>query len=310
MDAGDACMKILVLNNDVMERSVIQQVLQHNGHDVVMAGESDEAMRILQEGEVRFVIVDRSSTDIEEKQFIKRLREAQPPHYIYILLVASKVQDTDVTASRDGADDYLHKPIVPLELKSRVYIGQRMLGLGDNLINARDTLEKTAMFDPLTRTLNEAAFLALSRGELERARRGQAPLSLIALEIDNIVDISQIHGEEIAREVLVLLAQAIREKSRPYDGIGRYKENTFLIPLPGVIGQDAEKIAMRIVKGIRNTNISLLDGTAIDLKLSAGIVSSLRVTVTMEIEMLIEKAREAVAHSRQEGNDQVYTIFL
>lgn len=303
-------MKILVLNNDVMERSVIQQVLQRNGHEVVMAGNSDDAMQALQEGEVRFVIVDRSTTDMEEKQFIKRLREAQPPHYIYILLIATKVQDTDVTTPRGGADDYLHKPIVPLELKSRVHIGQRMLGLGDNLVTARGALEKTALFDPLTKTLNETAFLSLSRGELERARRGQVPFSLIALEIDNLKDISEKHNEDIANDVLTLIAQAIREKSRPYDGLGRYGQNTFLIPLPGVIGQDAEKIALRIIKGIMNTDISLLDGTAVNVKLNAGVVSSMRVTVAMEIDMLIEKAREAVARSRQDGDSQVYTIFV
>ncbi|NTU56196.1 MAG: response regulator, partial [Anaerolineales bacterium] len=164
-------MKILVLDNDEMERSVIQQELEQNGHEIVAAGNSEDAMLILQEGEVRFVIVDRNTTDVEEKQFIKRLRDAQPPHYIYILLIASKPQDMDVTTPRGGADDYLHRPIVPLELKSRVHIGQRLLGLRDNLADARGTLEQTAMFDPLTKTLNEKAFLTLSRGELERARR-------------------------------------------------------------------------------------------------------------------------------------------
>ena len=303
-------MKILVLSNDEMERSVIHQVVQHNGHEAFMAGNSDDAMQFLQEGEIRFVIVDRNTTDMEEKQFIKRIRDAQPPYYIYILLIASKVQDMDVTAPRGGADDYLHKPIVPLELKSRVHIGRRILELRDNLVNAKGAMEKTAMFDPLTKTLNEAAFLTLSRGELERARRSQAPLSLLAIEIDNFRDISEKYGEEIANDVLVLLAQAIREKSRPYDGVGKYTDNIFLIPLPGVIGQDAEKIATRIVKGIRNTNISLLDGTAVDLKLSTGVVSSMRITIAMEIEMLIEKVREAVARSRQDGESQVYTIFL
>jgi diguanylate cyclase (GGDEF)-like protein len=303
-------MKILVLSNDEMERSVIQQVVQHNGHEVLMAGNSDDAMLHLQEGDARFVIVDRNTTDADAKQFIKRIREAQPPYYIYILLIASKVQDVDITTPRGGADDYLHKPIVPLELKSRVFIGQRMLGLGDGLVNARGALEKTAMFDPLTKTLNETAFLTLSRGELERARRGQAPFSLIAIEIDNFKDVSEKYGEEIANEVLVLITQAIREKSRPYDGVGRYDRNIFLIPLPGVIGQDAEKIAIRINKGILNTNISLLDGTAVNVELITGIVSSMRITVSMEIEMLIEKVKEAVASSRQDGENQVHTIFI
>jgi len=303
-------MKILVLSNDEMERSVIQQVVQHNGHEVLMAGNTDDAIQLLQEGEVRFVIVDRDTTDAGEKQFIKRIREAQPPYYIYILLIASRVQDVDITTPRGEADDYLHKPIVPLELKSRVHIGQRMLGLGDNLVNARGMLEKTAMFDPLTKTLNKTAFLMLSRGELERARRSQAPLSLIAIEIENFKDIAEKHGEEIANDVLVLIAQAIREKSRPYDGVGRYDSNIFLIPLPGVIGQDAEKIATRIIRGIMNANISLLDGTVINIKPGTGVVSSMRITVAMEIEMLIEKAREAVARSHQDGNSQVFTIFL
>ena len=66
-------MKILVLNNDVMERTVIQQVLQRNGHEIVPAENSDTAMQLLQEGELRFVIVDRSTTDMEEKKFIKRV---------------------------------------------------------------------------------------------------------------------------------------------------------------------------------------------------------------------------------------------
>lgn len=303
-------MKMLVLNNDVMERSVIQQVLEHNGHEITIANNSDNAMQILQEGEIRFVIVERETTDMEEKQFIKRLRNAAPPYYIYVLLIASKVQDTDITTPSGGADDYLHKPIVPLELKSRVHIGQRMLGLGDNLINARDALEMTAMFDPLTKTLNETAFITISRGELERARRGQSPLSLIALQIVNFNDIKEKHGEEIGNEVLVLLAQSIREKSRPYDGVGRYDDDTYLIPLPGVIGQDAEKIANRIINGIQNTNLSLLDGTAIDVKLKTGIVSAQRVSASMEIEMLIERAKEAVARAKQDGDNQVHTIFI
>ena len=43
-------MKILVLNNDLMERTIIQQVLQYNGHEIMTAENSDTAMQLLQEG--------------------------------------------------------------------------------------------------------------------------------------------------------------------------------------------------------------------------------------------------------------------
>jgi len=303
-------MKILVLTNDLMERTVIQQVLQVNGHEIIPAESSENAIQLLKQSEIRFIIADRATTDIDEKQFIKRIRDAKPPYYIYILLIASKVQDTDVTSPRTGADDYLHKPIVPIELKSRVHIGERILGLGDNLVQAKGDVDNIAMFDPLTNALNQSAFLALSRGELERARRAQSPLSLIALDIDNFKTINDRYGKEIGNDVLTIVSQAIREKSRPYDGVGRYEDDLFLLILPGVIGQDAEKVAERILKGIYNINISLLDGTAVNVNLSAGIASSIHITASTEMDVLIQKASEAVKQAKREGGNQVYTVFV
>jgi len=303
-------MKILVLNNDLMERTIIQQVVQVNGHEMIHAGNSDTAMQLLQQGGIRFVIADRATTDMDEKQFIKRIRDARPPYYIYIILIASKVQDTDVTSPRTGADDYLHKPIVPIELKSRVHIGERILGLGENLVQAKGALDNMTMLDLLTNVLNPKAFVTLARGELERARRAQAPLSLIALDIDNFKAINERHGRDIGNDVLTVVAQAIREKSRPYDGVGRYEDDTFLLILPGVIGQDAEKIAERILKAIFNTNISLLDGTAVSVNLSAGVASATHITPSTEVEFLIQRARDGVMQAKREGGNQVYTMFV
>jgi len=303
-------MKILVLNNDVMERTIIQQVLQYSKHEIITAETSESAMQLLQEGDIRFVIADRATTDIDEKQFIKRVRDAEPPYYIYILLIAMKVSDTDVTTPRAGADDYLHKPIVPLELKSRVFIGTRILGLGDNLVLAKDALEDRPMFDPLTNMLNQKAFLSLSRGELERARRNLAPLSLIALGINNFAEIKEQQGEDVGNDVLVVIAQAIREKSRPYDSVGRYEDSIYLIPLPGVIGQDAEKVAERILKGVMNTNITMLDGTVLNVNISIGVVASARITVNMDIDMLIEKAKGLISAIKRNGGNQIETSFI
>ncbi len=303
-------MKILVLNNDLVERTIIQQVLQLNGHEIITAESSDTAMQLLQEGDIRFIIADRVTSDMDQTHFLQRIRDAQPPFYIYILLVTARSQETDITTPRSGADDFLRKPITPVELKARVHIGERILHLGDNLVQAKDALEHTAMFDLLTGALNQRAFLTLSRGELERARRGQAPLSLIAMDIDNFEAIKQQFGENISNDVLSVIAKAIREKSRPYDEIGRYEGSTFLIILPGVIGQDAEKVTARILNGIRNTEISLLDGRNLAVKVSAGIVSFTHISAATEIENLIERASQALAQARREGGEQIFTIFI
>lgn len=303
-------MKILVLSKDVAERNVIHQVVQQNGDEIISAESSDTAMLLLQEGDIRFVIADRVTTDMEEKQFIQHIRDAKPPYYIYILLLTSRIEDSDIIGPGAGADDFLRKPIVAAELRSRLQVGGRILGLGDHLAQARDTLERVAMFDTLTSTLNNKAFLNFSRGELERARRGQTPLSLIALDIDNFKSINDKYGGNIGNDVLTVIAQAIREKSRPYDGVSRFEADMFLIILPGVIGQDAEKVAERIIKGILNTNITLLDGRELTVGVSAGVVSTVRISVSTEIDSLIQHAVEAVAHAKREGGNRSHMVFV
>ena len=116
-------MKILVLNNDPKDRLVIEHVLEQGGHEIVIAENSQAAIQILKEGEVRFVIADRVTTDMDEKQFLKNVRDAKPPYYIYILLLTSTVQESDITTPRSGADDYLQKPVIAVELKSRIFVG-------------------------------------------------------------------------------------------------------------------------------------------------------------------------------------------
>lgn len=303
-------MKILVLDKDLKERMSIQQALGQNGHEIVSAEDSETAMQLLQLGDLRFVIADRVTTDMDEKQFIQRVRKAEPPYYIYVLCLTPQVEEADLATPRTGADDYLQKPIVPLELKSRVQIGERILHLDDNLLETRNTLERIAVFDTLTGTFNQRAFQIFARGELERARRAQAPFSLIALDIDHFQSINDKYGQNIGNDVLTVIAKAIREKSRPYDGVGRYEADTFMIVLPSVIGQDAERIADRIIRGILNTNISLMDGTELIVGMSAGVACTTRITVSTEINTLIQQAKEALAHAKREGGNHSYTVFV
>ena len=56
--------------------------------------------------------------------------------------------------------------------------------------------------------------------------------------------------------------------------IGRWAGDQFTIVLPGVISTDAEKIAKRILSGVQASEISLTNGPALEIKLSAGIATS------------------------------------
>jgi diguanylate cyclase (GGDEF)-like protein len=110
--------------------------------------------------------------------------------------------------------------------------------------------------------------------------------------------------------VLEVVAKSIRDKSRPYDCIGRWTGDEFVLALPGVIGADAEKVAERIIAGVRGTRIEVPNEPPLNVKVSAGIASIMRITTTTEIEPIIQNARQAVALAKEAGGNQVFLSFL
>jgi diguanylate cyclase (GGDEF)-like protein len=109
--------------------------------------------------------------------------------------------------------------------------------------------------------------------------------------------------------VLQIVAQVIREKSRPYDCIGRWDDDQFTIVLPGIVSTDAEKIAKRILTGVQASQISLTDGPPLEVKLSAGIASTQTINAYAEIDTFIQNAVLAMISSKKNENEAI-TVAL
>ncbi len=304
-------MDILVLTSDLMERSVIQQVLQHSGHQITFTNTVDDAWRRLKEGAFRFIILDAETQAEGVQSLIQKIRNTTALGRAYILLLTPKGRNTSLVANLGTeADDYLLKPIAPHELKARVLVGARILSLGDDLSQARSRIDNVAMYDTLTGLLNRQAFYKFAQGELERARRIAQSLSVIALHIENYQAISNTHGVEIANDMLQIVAQIIREKSRPYDCIGCWEDAQFFIVLPGVISNDAEKIARRIINSVQASQISMKDGSTLDVKFSAGIAATQNINAYAEIDTFIQNATQAMHTSKRSDPSQINVAFI
>ena len=305
-------MNILVISNDLMERTVIQQVLIHSDHKVIFVEDAKDAWKLIAEEGYRFVIADASTQEQSTHQLIQHIR-SNPGLFghTYILLLLTKGQNGNLVASLGvGADDYLNKPVAPQELKARVSVGARILTMGDTLTQARDQLDNMAMYDNLTGLMNRQAFYKVAQGELERARRTSEGVSVIALDVDNFKAINEKHGHGVGDNVLQVVAQIIREKSRPYDCIGRWAGDQFTIALAGVVSSDAEKIAKRILARVQASEISITDGPPLEIKLSAGIASSQNLNAYAEIDTFIQSAVLAMSSSKQNKEGEVSVVFV
>jgi diguanylate cyclase (GGDEF)-like protein len=295
-------MKVLVLASEAKERSLIQTALEKSGHEMISADLLEQARGIIDSDQIRFIIIDEDGLSFKKTDLIKPSDENNIP-VIYFLTL------TSIEKERSDSDDAMIKPFTQSELRARVKIGQRFLSLGDNLSQARDLIDNMAMYDSLTGLMNRNAFYRIAEGELERARRAAAPLSMIALDLDNFKGLNEKYGIEAGDEVLRVVAQTVREKSRPYDCIGRWMGDEFIIALPSVIGSDAEKIADRIIKGIRSTQITSGD-KILNIGVSAGIASAQRISASTEVDPLIQQARQAMARAKESGGNQVNVFYV
>lgn len=299
-------MNILVLENDSKERSLIQQALSGK-HTVISVSTGAEAWEYMQSGEGHFLIANWDTSDLRSVQFIQRLRASSLSQAVYVLLTIAKDQDESIPS---GADDTIQRPFKAADLNNRVAVAERIISLTSKLAVAREQLENQAIFDSLTGFMNRAAFLRQAAGELERSRRASLPLSLIALDVDNFKVINDTFGGDAGDDVLKIVAQAIREKSRPYDCIGRWTGDEFMIALPGVIGADAEKISDRIIAGVRGTRIEVPNEAPLNVKISAGIASVARISTSTEVEPVIQQARQAVSRAKGAGGNQVFLVYI
>lgn len=305
-------MKILVVDDQQLERRLIEKTLTRLGYEVVTADGGEEAWRLIQREQIRYVITDWNMPGVDGIQLIQKIRSSQLAGYVYVILVTSNDRSEEIVAGLySGADDYITKPYNPAELEARVAVGERVLSLEDNLVRAKNQLEKLAMVDSLTGLMNRRAIYKFTRGELERARRIADPISLIFLDIDKFKKINDTYGHLIGDEALKLIAQIISERSRTYDGVGRWAGDEFLVVMPGAKPDDAHKAAQRILDGLASTPLVLPNSEQIQLRASAGVATLQKMTnAPTLLDTLIQAADEALYRSKSSGGNQVEVTWL
>ncbi|HIE25395.1 MAG TPA: diguanylate cyclase [Anaerolineales bacterium] len=305
-------LKILVVDDEQIDRRIVEKILTRLGHSVIFADNGESAWQKIQEEPIRFVITDWNMPLMNGIQLIKKIRSTTLSGYVYTIIITSNAKNEDIVAGLyAGADDYLTKPFNPAELEARVAVGERMLALEDGLMQANNQLEKLAMVDSLTGLLNRRAIYKFMRGELERARRVSEPISIIFLDIDNFKKINDEYGHLTGDEALKLIANVIQKRSRAYDNIGRWAGDKFLIVLPGATATDAEKAAQRIIESIFVTKLALPQGGILSLSACAGVVTQSKMTGAIALlDNLIQGADEALYRAKRAGGNNVETTLL
>ena len=126
----------------------LEKTLSEWGFDVETVVDGQAAWdRLCGENPPRLCLIDWLMPGMEGPELCRRVREKFPEDYFYlIILSAQQGVDNLIEGLTAGADDYVTKPFIGRELRSRIAVGVRVLGLEEMLAKKVRQLE-TALED-------------------------------------------------------------------------------------------------------------------------------------------------------------------
>jgi diguanylate cyclase (GGDEF)-like protein len=300
-------MRILIADDSIVSRHLLDATLRRWGYEVVIACDGNEAWRILQaEDAPKIAILDWMMPGMTGPEVCSRVRAnlKDKDLYTYILLLSSKSQREDlIEGMESGADDYLTKPFDQHELQVRLRPGLRIIQLQHELITAREELRDQATKDFLTSIWNRSSILDILNRELQRGVREGRPVGLLLADLDHFKSVNDTYGhfagDAVLREFVRRMAGAIR----PYDAIGRYGGEEFLIVLPGCDAGLAEKQAERMRVALANEPMWFNEESKL-ITCSFGATAWLPGIEPAE-EAMIRVADDALYRAKRQGRNRV-----
>lgn len=134
-------MKVLIADDDLVSRRLLESYLQKWEYEVVVATNGDEAWKLFQAEEFPMVICDWMMPGLDGPDLIRRIRDSGKLGYAYTLLLTAKSRKDDLVEGMEaGADDFISKPFDHDELRMRLRAGERIVNLERSLREAKAEL--------------------------------------------------------------------------------------------------------------------------------------------------------------------------
>jgi two-component system phosphate regulon response regulator PhoB len=112
---------ILVVEDEPGIQEVLKFNLSQHGHDVIVAGDAEEALNLLRGALPDLILLDWMLPGMSGIDFARRIRADSRQKSIPIIMLTARSDERDKVQGLDtGADDYITKPFSPRELMARI----------------------------------------------------------------------------------------------------------------------------------------------------------------------------------------------
>ena len=284
---------VLVVDDNRLLRSVLEDALKQAGYPVTTAENGKEAIKLYRTGYFPIVITDWVMPEMSGLQLCEAIRsDASSSGYTYIIILTSQESKNDIIAGLEaGADEYLVKPVHKPELQARLKSARRILELEAIRERYVEEIKNLSLVDPVSGVFSRRFLEDRLPKEIVRAYRYQRPFSLMITGICDFDRIKAEHGhyagDQILKEVADRFVEALR---KDVDWVARYGECEFLITLPETGVQEAMLVAKRLRIRIASMTIPI-HGSEVKLTANFGVsgFNAQQDKQGMTMEILLEK---------------------
>jgi len=172
------------------------------------------------------------------------------------------------------------------------------------LKRTQEMLKEIAIRDPLTSIYNRRYVFERMNQMLEINKRNAEMFSTAIIDIDFFKHVNDTYGHLAGDHILKEFSSFLNKKMRPYDLLGRYGGEEFIIVFLGIDKKQAQVAVDRFLQAVRETSF-VFDGQEMKITFSCGISDISEIdAVSSTVDMLIEMADSRMYNAKKTGRNK------
>ncbi|MEO5340407.1 MAG: diguanylate cyclase [Magnetococcus sp. MYC-9] len=237
--------RILVADDDECMLAVLARFLKKNGYEVLKTRDGQGAIHLFAQASPDMILLDVSMPVMDGFSACDIIRKLPGGARVPIVMMTGLSDDQSVDqAFAAGADDYVTKPIHWAVLRQRIRLLMERR-------KAEATIRHQATFDGLTDLPNRNLFMDRLERAISLARRNRENIAVLFIDLDHFKEVNDTLGHAAGDELLLQVANRLKECVRHSDTVARMGGDEFTMILSSVtLPLDPEMVACKVLSSL------------------------------------------------------------